>query len=132
MSRRASRATVAARRKAIAVRRERAQRATPFADAPAKDTSSKRSEVTPQRPDASDARLWNALLVGGGAVATALFGRQIADIVADRSRPTLLHNDITSAAISLAVLVTIGVFAYIRWRRGSRGDLAGTNGRPAR
>lgn len=118
MSRKASRAAVAARRKAIAVRRERAQRTS--AESPGDGRP--RAARTPSRVPAvarptGEARLWNALLIGGAAVATGLLGRQVADMFADHARPKLLQNDTYSALGSLALLVIIGVFAYNRWRR---------------
>ncbi len=68
------------------------------------------------RPAASDARIWNAMLVGGAAVTVGLLGRQIVDIVQDRTRPAMMQNDIYSALGSVALLVIIGVFAYNRRR----------------
>ena len=74
------------------------------------------SATTAERavPTASNARLWTALLVGGGAVAVGLLGRQIVDIVQDQKRPSILQNDIYSALGSIALLVIVGLFAYRR------------------
>ncbi|GAC1442556.1 MAG: hypothetical protein NVS2B8_15350 [Vulcanimicrobiaceae bacterium] len=128
VSRKASRASVAARRKAIAQRRARAVAAfenAPDAASPAGSSASPLRRARGQgahgapvaaKTTASDARLWNALLVGGAAIAVGLLGRQIVDIVQDRARPTLQQNDIYSALGSIALLCIIGVFAYNRWR----------------
>ncbi len=129
MSRKESRASVAARRKAIAQRRERAQRAieaSPDASSPAGPitAAARRANVrearavatTAVKPTVGDARLWNALLIGGAAIAFGLLGRQLVDVYQDRSRPKLLQNDIYSALGSVALLIIIGAFAYNRWR----------------
>ena len=129
MSRKASRASNAARKKAIAVRRERAQRAAgsvPSGTAEANATAGKRREnrraarttPMPPAPSASDARLWTALLVGGAAVAIGLLGRQIVDMLQDRARPALFQNDVYSALGSIALLAIVGLFAYNRRRLG--------------
>lgn len=128
VSRRETRAEGAARRKAIAARRERALRAvgnvgdeaSPASMAvPAKQRraharAERETEAKKAVQTASDARLWTALLVGGAAVAVGLLGRQIVDIVQDQKRPALLQNDVYSALGSLALLAIVGVFAYRR------------------
>ena len=131
VSRKASRASNAARRKVIAARRERALRAVDVAnDTSVSDATEKsgarrarlRAERTlppaPKKPAASDARIWNALLVGGAAVAVGLLGREIVDMMQDRARPTMMQNDIYSALGSVALLAIVFVFANNRWRLG--------------
>ena len=129
VSRRETRAEGAARRKAIAARRERALRAVGNASdeaspasmaVPAKQQRRARARAARETaamkgaPTASDARLWTAILVGGAAVAVGLLGRQVVDIVQDQKRPAMLQNDIYSALGSIALLVIVGVFAYRR------------------
>lgn len=128
VSRRETRSEGAARRKAIAARRERALRsiANPGDDASALTTAvpakqrralaraASATVAARSVPTASNARLWTALLVGGGAVAVGLLGRQIVDIVQDQKRPSILQNDIYSALGSIALLVIVGLFAYRR------------------
>lgn len=128
MSRKESRASIAARRKAIAQRRERAQRAVeagPDAADPASSAlqpgerratmrARRATSTAVMKPAASDDRVWNALLVGGTAVAVGLLGRELVDIYQDRAHPLLLQNDIYSALGSVALIVIIGVFAYRR------------------
>lgn len=128
MSRRETRAEGAARRKAIAVRRERALRAVgsagdeaspssiviPAKQRRAQARSARATAATQTVPTASNARLWTAILVGGAAVAVGLLGRQVVDIVQDQKRPAMLQNDIYSALGSIALLAIVGLFAYRR------------------
>lgn len=128
MSRKASRAAVAAQRKAIAARRERAKRDAESAPAETVESApqtkaarrktaraTRTTTAVATKSDPSEARIWNALLIGGTAVAVGLLGRQLADAYADRARPKMIHNDVISAIGSVALLVIICVFAYKRW-----------------
>jgi len=132
VSRKASRAAITARRRAIAARRERAQgarAADPDATAPPTLDPAATRRAPRGRPAPGSAppvltaktarqdRLWTVLLIGGAAVAFGLLGRQVADIVQDRARPMFLHNDIYSALASVAMLAIIALFAYIRRSR---------------
>ncbi len=77
--------------------------------------------AVPKSEPATTDRLWRALIIGGAAIAFGLFGREVADLVADRNRPRLIRNDIYSALESLAMLVMIGIFAWSRSRSSARG-----------
>lgn len=79
-----------------------------------------RGAISGPAPTSND-RLWRALLVGGAAVACAFLGLQVADLIADRTRPTFFRNDLYNALGSLAMLAIVGAFAWRRRRQSGLG-----------